>query len=394
MQNFMYCNPARIVFGRGVEKEAGKWIKRTGAEKALIYYGGGSVKKNGIFDTVAAALREQNIEFVEMGGVQPNTLLSFVRKAIDFCRRENVDFILAIGGGSVIDSAKCVAAGTVNDNDIWDFFCGKAGPVENALPVGVVLTLPASGSESNCTAALFNDETLLKRGSFSEAHYPVFALINPETNYSLPPHQTAAGCCDILSHLMERYFTNTPDVDFTDRLLEGAMRSIIYNAPIAMERPDDYAARAEINFAGTIAHNGLFGCGREMCFGAHAIELELTAIYDQISHGAGIALITPAWMRYVRKHNLSRFRQFAVRVWDVDAPYENDDVFADEAIRRYEEWCRRLGLQTRLREAGVGNDHLREMAEKATGGNGTVGHYVPLDAEAVHTILNLAEPAK
>lgn len=390
MLDFMYYNPTRIVFGRGVENDAGTWIQKTGAKKALMYYGGGSIKKNGLFDAVASSLRKSDIDFVEMGGVQPNTLLSFVRKGVEFCRKEKVDFILAIGGGSVIDSAKCVAAGAVNDNDIWDFFCGKAGPVAKALPVGVVLTLPASGSESNLTAALFNDETLEKRGSHSEAHYPMFALINPETNFTLPPHQTASGCCDILSHLMERYFTNTPNVDFTDRLLEGAMRSILYNAAIAMDHPDDYAARAEINFAGTIAHNGLLGCGREMCFGVHAIELELTAIYDRITHGAGIALLTPAWMRYVHRHNPDRFAQFAVRVMDVDPPFENHDAFADESIRRYEDWCRRLGLAIRLGEVGIGDEQFPEMASKATANTGTVGHYVPLDAAAVQDILRMA----
>lgn len=390
MNNFEYFNPTRLVLGKGVEKETGAYVKKHGGSRVLLHYGGGSIKKNGVYDSVTASLKEAGIPFVELGGVKPNPRLSLVREGIALGLREGVDFVLAVGGGSTIDSSKAVATGIANDGtDVWDFFYGPAGTVQKALPVGVILTIPAAGSESSNDMVVTNEDGWYKRNSSSEAIIPQFALINPETNFSLPPYQTACGCTDILAHLMERYFTNVNDADFTDRMLEGAMRSILYNAPQAMERPDDYNVRAEINFCGAIAHNGLLNSGRIGEWGSHLIEHELSAIYD-VAHGAGLAVVFPAWMKYCYKYNIDIFTQFAVRVMDVDLAFNKRDAIILEAVRRLERFFKSIGMPTRLSELNIDGSRLREMADKTATYGGHIGNLHPLTPDDVYEILKLA----
>lgn len=386
MLNFSCYCPTRIVLGKGVETEAGRLIAAAGCKRVLLHYGGASAKKSGLIGRVIASLGEHGLAVVEYGGVRPNTALSLVRDAIGVCRRESIDFILAVGGGSVIDSAKAVAAGTPAERDVWEYYCGKA-TVEKALPIGVVLTLPASGSESNPAGGVYNEDLNEKGGAYAEFLFPVFALINPETNYSLPPFQTACGCCDIFSHLMERYFTNTPEVALTDVLLEGVMRSVLANAATVMKNPEDYTARAELNYAGTLAPNPFIGSGREACFGVHHIERALGAAYDSIAHGAGIGMITPSWMRVVQVHDVRRFSRFSIKVMGV--PADHPEVM-DEGIRRYEAWLDCLGLPRRLSEVKVEKNALPTITAKAVERAGTVGHYVKLDAGSVARILEMA----
>ncbi|MCL2368553.1 MAG: iron-containing alcohol dehydrogenase [Oscillospiraceae bacterium] len=403
MNNFTFSSPTTIVFGRGVEGETGKQSRKYGT-KALLVYGGGSIKTNGVYDKVVASLQEHGVEFWEFSGVQPNPTLSHVRKGIALCREIGADLVLAVGGGSVIDSAKAIAAGAVYEGDIWDFFktdsiklkqAVEAGDdvlvLKEALPVGVVLTIPAAGSEASTAMVITNDEgeANIKRGYNSEAVIPRFAVINPETNYTLPPYQTACGSADILAHLMERYFTNVTEVDITDRLIEGAMQTVLQYAPVAMENPEDYEARAQLNFAGWIAHNNLFSCGRIGDWGSHMIQQELSGLYD-IAHGAGLSIVFPAWMKYVYKHNPERFVQFAVRLFHTNWAFEDKDRMILGAIESLERFFTDLGLPTRLSHAGIGEDKLREMAERAVLYTPTVGNFVKLDADDIYNIYRLA----
>ncbi len=310
MLNFEFYNPARILFGKGMEEQVGKRMAALG-RRVLLVYGGGSIKRSGLYDTVLARLADAGVEVTELAGVQPNPRLGLVREGIRLCRENRLDAVLAVGGGSVIDTAKTVALGACADGDVWDFF-ERLVPVEKALPVGVVLTIPAAGSESSDSCVITKEEGLLKRSCAGEALIPRFAILNPAFTCTLPPYQTACGATDILAHLMERYFTRVDHVDLTDRLLEATMRTVINYTPLALERPDDYHIRAELMWAGTVAHNNLLDTGRIGDWASHQIEHELSALYD-IAHGAGLAIVFPAWMKYVYRADMSRFVQFAVR---------------------------------------------------------------------------------
>ena len=285
MINFEYYNPARIIFGKGAENQVGKEVARYG-KRILLHYGGGSIKRNGLYDRVVASLQAEGLFFVELGGVQPNPRLSLVRKGIELCKEHNVDFILAVGGGSTIDSSKAIAAGVCCKEDIWEYYLNENKQIEGALPVGVVLTIPAAGSESSDSSVITNEEENYKRYIGSEYLTPKFALMNPEVTFSMPANQIANGCSDIVAHLMERYFTTVKHVDFTDRLIEGAIRTILYHGPMALAHPTDYDIRAEIMWTGTVAHNNLLNMGRIGDWASHDIEHELSAQYD-IAHGAG-----------------------------------------------------------------------------------------------------------
>ena len=387
MRNFTYFNITKIVFGRGVEEQAGKEAAKFG-RKVLLHYGGGHIVRSGLKARVEASLREAGLEIVELGGVQPNPRLSLVREGIDLVRREQVDLILAVGGGSVIDSAKAIAMGVPYEGDVWDFYAGKA-EAEESLPVGVVLTIPAAGSESSPSSVITNEDGWLKRGYTGAVLRPRFALLNPELTYSLPPYQTACGVADMMAHIMERYFTNEPEVSFSDHLCEASLRAIIQEAPRAIAEPENYGARANIMWAGTFAHNDLLGNGRLGDWASHDIEHELSAIYD-IAHGAGLAIVFPAWMKYVYKHNPERFVQFAVRVLAVEQDFFNPERTILEGIRRLEEFFSRIGLPTRLEHAGIPDDRLEEMAAKATA-NDThkLGNFLPLGQEDVLAIYKL-----
>lgn len=387
MENFEFYSPTRIIFGRGTEEKVGELTKEYGT-KVLLHYGGGSIKKYGLYDKVVKSLQDAGVDFIELGGVQPNPRLGLVKEGIKICRENDIDFILAVGGGSVIDSAKAISLGVPYEGDVWDFFMGKALPDKN-LPVGVVLTIPAAGSESSNSVVITKEEGLLKRSCNNDINRPVFAIMNPELSFTLPPYQTASGVVDMMAHIMERYFTHQTDVDLTDGLCESMLKTIMKNALIVMEEPDNYDARAELMWAGTLAHNGLVGTGRIGDWASHAIEHELSAMYD-VAHGAGLAVVFPAWMKYVYKHNVNRFAQFAVNVFNVDYDFANPERTALEGIRRLMDFFRRIGMPTNLEELGIPDDRLEEMASKCKRpNNGRLGYFVPLTEEDILEILKL-----
>ncbi len=388
MLNFQFYNPARIIFGRGEEENVGKYTAEYG-KKVLLHYGGGSIKKSGLYDRVIKALKEYDIEITELGGVCPNPVLSLVRKGIQICKTEKIDFILAVGGGSVIDSAKAIAVGAESEGDIWDYFMDQSRKIKSALPLGVILTIPATGSESSTSSVITNEENLFKRSIKSTEYIPKFAILNPELTSTLPKYQIACGCSDILSHLMERYFTQVDCVDFTDRLIEASMRTVILNAPAAVSEQYNYDIMAEIMWVGTLAHNGLLNTGRIGDWASHHIEHELSALYN-LTHGAGLSIITPAWMKYVYKENIDKFIQFAHRVFDIDFAYREKERTVEEMIKRLENWYKLLGLPIRLSEVQIDDSDFKEMAEKCLVGRGKTGNFKKLGFEDICDIYRLA----
>lgn len=386
MLNFEYHNPTKILFGRGYEAQIGRLVRPYGS-KLLLHYGGKSIRQSGLYERVVASLREAGVEFVELGGVQPNPRLALVHEGIELARREKVDLILAVGGGSVIDSAKAIALGAAYDGDVWDFFERKAAP-EKALPVAVILTIPAAGSENSPNSVITNEALALKVGTKHQISRPVFSILNPELCMTLPREQIGYGVCDMMAHIMERYFTHTTHVDLTDRLCEGALRTAMENGRKLMQDRRNYDAWAEIMLTGTLAHNGLLGMGRAEDWGSHKIEHELSAIYD-VPHGAGLAVIFPAWIRYVWKENPEMFLQFAVRVMDVDSSLRDEEGAILEGVRRLEGFFKEMELPIRLHELGIGEEHLEEMAEK-TLLRGPIGGLKVLTAQDVLEILKLA----
>lgn len=386
MQNFSYYSPTEFVFGRGAEEKAGEMIRKRGGTKVLVHFGGGSAIKSGLMDRVTASLEAANIPYVTLGGVQPNPRSSLVYRGIELARAEHVDFILAVGGGSVIDSSKAIALGVPYDGDFWDFFCGKAKP-EKALGVGVVLTLAAAGSEGSKSCVITQEDGGFKRGCGNELNRPKFALMNPEVTYTLPAYQTACGATDMMAHVLERYFTNEKGVDLTDRLCEAVLSAVIKAAPVAIVEPDNYEARAQLMWAGTLAHNDSCGLGREGDWASHQIEHELSARYD-VAHGAGLAVVFPAWMRYQLDHDPMRFAQLAVRVWGCDMDFEYPEKTALDGIARYEQFLKSIGMPTRLTELHVDPADIPAMAEKCKRNNaGRLGFFRPLDTEDIAKIL-------
>jgi alcohol dehydrogenase YqhD (iron-dependent ADH family) len=386
MENFTFRNATKIIFGKDAENKAGAETAKYG-NKVLLHYGGESIKKYGLYDRVLKSLKDAGLEIIELGGVQPNPRLSLVKKGIDLCRKEKIDSILAVGGGSVIDSAKAIASGISYDGDVWDFFTGKA-VLEKIVPVGVILTIPASGSESSGSLVITKEEGLYKRGFVNELLRPEFAILNPEITYTLPPYQTACGVSDIMAHIMERYFTTVMNVDLTDRLCEAALKTVINNAPIVLKEPENYGARAEIMWAGTIAHNNLLSTGRIGDWGSHAIEMEISGIYD-LAHGAGLAIVFPAWMKYVYKKDLKRFAQFAVRVWNEEPDFNDIEKTALSGIKRLGDFYKGIGLPVTLKEANIPYDRLEEMARKCAERK-TIGNFVRLDEADILAILMMA----
>jgi alcohol dehydrogenase YqhD (iron-dependent ADH family) len=389
MNNFTFKNATKIIFGKDTENQVGSETKQY-ANKVLLCYGGGSIKKSGLYDRVLKSLKDNEIDFVELPGIKPNPRLSLVKEGIKLCHENGIKFVLSVGGGSAADTAKAIAVGVPYDGDVWDFYSGKA-QVKEALPIGVVLTLPATGTEASNSSVITNEDGWFKRGLNSEHIRPTFSVLNPELTYTLPAYQTACGAADIMAHTMERYFTNVKNVDFTDRLCEATLRTIINNVPIAIEHPENYDARAEIMWAGTIAHNDLLSTGRIGDWSSHKIEHELSGIYD-IAHGAGLSIIFPAWMKYVYKHDVNRFVQFAVRVWDVDLSYGCYENIALEGIRRMTEFFKRISLPVNLKDGNIEEDRFEEMADKCTDNDAkTVGTFVNLGKKDIIGILNLAK---
>ena len=391
MNNFTFSSPTNVIFGKGNDKEVGKYVKPLG-KKVLLHYGGGSIKRNGLYDTVVESLKAEGLEIVELDGVVPNPRYSKIKEGALLCRKENVDVVLAVGGGSVIDSAKAIAAATLieEDEDFWDDYIMKKRRPVKALPIGVVLTLPAAGSETNRGIVITNDQTQFKRSLGSDYMIPKFAIINPENHYSLPSYQTACGSADIIAHLLERYFTHTTDVDFSDRLIEASLRTMIHVAPLAIKNPEDYNLRAEIAWCGTLAHNGILGKGRTEDWGTHSLQHELGAIYD-ITHGEGLSIMFPAWMKYVWKENPKRFVQYAMRVWNVDYAVEKEEEMILEGIRRTEVFFKELGLATRLSELNIDDSKFEEMAKKMLLGKETEGNFKKMTVEDAVNIYKLAQ---
>jgi alcohol dehydrogenase YqhD (iron-dependent ADH family) len=387
MENFEWDGASRVIFGKGSESQIGKWVKFYGGTKVLLHYGSGSIKKNGIFDKVIKSLKDEGIGIVELGGVKPNPILAKVKEGIELCRKENVDFILPVGGGSSIDSAKAIAVGFYYQGNVWDFAEGKAHPVK-ALPVGVVLTIPAAGSETSRYSVITKEEGLLKRDIIVENFEiirPKFAILNPEFTFTLPPYQVACGITDIMAHAIERYFTRVKNVDLTDKLIEGLLKSVIKNGKIAMKEPRNYNARAEIMWAGSLAHNDLLGTGRSGDWISHRIGVELSAIYD-IAHGASLSIILPAWMTYMYKEYPEPFIKFATNVFGVEYDFENYERSILEGISRLKSFFKEIGLPTSLKEAGIPDDRFKEIAEKTD----KIGEIKKINAMDAFEILKIA----
>ena len=389
MDNFIFRNPTKIIFGKGMENQVGQEIRPYG-KKILLHYGGGSIKKSGLYDKVVASLASAGVEVVELAGVKPNPRLSLVREGIKLCREQKLTAILAVGGGSVIDSSKAIAMGVPYDGDVWDFFTGKAVATE-VLPVGTILTIPAAGSESSTASVITNEDGWYKRGINFEALYPKFSILNPQLAFTLPQYQVACGVSDMMAHVMERYFTNTPNVELMDRLCESTLKTVINNAPKILAQPDHYDGWAEIMWSGTVAHNNLLNTGRVGDWASHDIEHELSAIYD-VAHGAGLSVIFPAWMKYVYKHDIQRFAQYAVRVWNVDQSFWSPEETALEGIKRLKAFYKRIGMPTALQELGITDDRIAEMADKCSSGDtATVGNFIKLGRRDVFNVLTLAK---
>lgn len=388
MNDFNYYTPTRYVFGRGVEAQTGELTRWMGVEKVLLVYGGGSVVRSGLLDRVKASLDAVGVKYCEMGGVQPNPTDDRVYEGIDICRSENLTGIVAVGGGSAIDTAKAIACGVPYEGDFWDFYAGKK-IVEEALPVGVVLTIPAAGSEGSGNSVITKLDGLHKISLRTDsALRPKFAVMNPELTFTLPPYQTASGIADMMAHIFERYFTNTPEVEVTDRVSEGVLKAIITEAPRVMAEPENYDARANIMWCGTLAHNGICGTGRQEDWVSHFMEHELSAVYG-VTHGAGLAVMTPAWMTFMATHNPKKGAQLARRVFDVDI--EDDTQAALEGISRLRTFYASLRLPITLAQLGVDNPDFDLLVKKLHENKGEViGGYYRLTSVETMEIYKLA----
>ncbi|WP_394861671.1 iron-containing alcohol dehydrogenase [Paraclostridium bifermentans] len=391
MLNFDYQNRTRIIFGKNEHRNIGKLIKPY-ANKVLFHFGGQSIKKSGVYEDVINSLLENQIDFVELGGVKPNPRLSLVNEGIELCRKEKVDFILAVGGGSVIDSAKAIAIGVPYDGDVWDFYC-KDIEIKEAIPVATILTIPAAGSESSTGTVITNEEKQLKLSCGCELLRPLLSIINPELYFTLPKNQIANGISDMMSHIMERYFTNTSNTDLIDGLCESTLKTIMRNGSIIINDNKNYDAWAEIALSGNIAHNGLLGLGREQDWASHKIEHELSAIYD-VAHGAGLSVVTPAWMKYVYKENPHMFEQFAINVMGVESTSKSQEEIINEGIEKLKSFYKKLELPTSLKELNINESKLELMAKKSTnfkdGKEILIGGLKKLNWEDVLAIYNLA----
>ena len=393
MINFEFCSPTKFVFGRGAEAKVGALVKAHGGTKVLLHFGGGSVKRTGVYDKVVAALAAEGVAFVALGGVQPNPREALVREGIALCRREKVDFVLAVGGGSVIDSAKAIAFGATYDGDFTELSFGKDAktmtPVPSALPIGTVLTIAAAGSEGSCNCVISLGEKKLKRTITGDRLRPRFSVLKPEFTFTLPPYQTACGLTDIFAHVVERYFTPTPRVTITDELCEAVMRAVVAESAAVMENPEDYEARANVMWAGTVAHNNVCGVGRAQEWSSHGIEHELSALYD-CAHGAGLAVVMPAWMEYVMDADVARFARFAERVWDVRGL--EPAAAAKEGLRRYRAWLKSIGMPLTFDELGARREDIPTLAANLGLKGNTLGLFRPLTEADVREILRLAAP--
>ena len=389
MDNFTFYAPTYFVFGKDMENETGKYVKKFGGSRVLLHYGGGSVVRSGLLDRVKKSLEKEGLTYVELGGVKPNPRSGLVYEGIDLCRKEEVDFILAIGGGSTIDSSKAIAAGAVYDGDFWDYYQG--GIVEEALPIGTITTISAAGSEGSPDSVITKEEGMFKRSTTGEALRPKFTIMNPALTETLPAFQTACGITDIMAHLYERYLTNTEEVEVTDRLIEGLMLTMIHEGPRVIADPHNYQARANIMWAGMMAHNNSCGVGRTQDWASHDIEHELSAQYD-CAHGAGLAVVMPAVFTYNLKHDVMRFAQAAVRVWGCQMNFENPEETAKEGIECLRRFLKSIGMPGNFAELGAKEEDIEKMAHIACHGDartGSLGGFVELHEEDVANIYRL-----
>jgi alcohol dehydrogenase YqhD (iron-dependent ADH family) len=380
MENFDYCTPTRYVFGSDTEQRVGALALEAGAHKALLVYGKGSVVRSGLLRRVKQSLAAEGIAFEELGGVEPNPMDDLVYKGIEMVHAHAIDFLLAVGGGSAIDTAKAIAGGALYDGDFWDFYCGRA-VMQRAMPVGVVLTIAAAGSEGSGNSVITRREGMHKISLRTNVLRPRFAVLNPALTETLPAYQTACGVTDMMAHIMERYFTNTPDCVITDRICEGALMAIIEEGPKAVANPTDYQARANVMWSGTVAHNGMCGVGRAEDWTSHAMEHEISALYG-VAHGAGLAVVFPAWMTYMAAHNPAKIQQYAQRVWGRDT--------AQEGIAALRDFLRSIGMPTTFAELGIDSPDIPTMVSKLHENKGeVVGSYMQLRAEQTAEIYRL-----
>ncbi|CCZ34216.1 alcohol dehydrogenase (NADP(+)) [Firmicutes bacterium CAG:646] len=391
MVNFEYFTPTKVVFGKNAEEKTGELVKAQGCKKVLVHYGGQSAKKSGLLDRICASLEKEGISYVTLGGVVPNPHLSKVHEGIELCKKEGVDFILAVGGGSVIDSGKAIGYGVANEGEVWDFYAKTRIP-EACLPIGAVLTIAAAGSEMSDSSVITNEDGWLKRGCNNNLCRCRFAIMNPELTYTLPPYQTASGCVDIMMHTMERYFTREENTALTDGIGEALLRTVMESAQTLARDPENYNARAQVMWASSLSHNGLTGCGTIGDWSCHQLEHELGGMFD-VAHGAGLAAVWGSWARYVYKEKPERFAQFAVNVMGVTNDFSDPEKTALEGIRKMEEFYRSIHMPTNIRELGVEltEEQVEQLAYKCSFmEKRTIGQFKVLDRNDMEEIYRMA----
>ncbi len=393
MRDFNYYAPTEVVFGKQSEEQVAHLVKKYGGSKVLVHYGGQSAKRSGLLDKICNLLQEEGIDYVMLGGVVPNPRLSLAQQGIELCRKESVDFILAVGGGSVIDSSKCIAYGVGFEGNVWDIYLGKATPT-TMLPVAAVLTIPAAGSEMSESSVITNEDGDVKLGYSNNLSRPKFAIMNPERTFTLPPYQTAAGVTDMMMHTMERYFTKDDDMDLTTDLAEAALRSMKNAIFAVLKNPENYRYRAQIMWGGSLMHNGLTGCGVSDDWATHQLEHELSGMFD-VTHGAGLAAVWPSWARYVMYENLSRFVRFAVNVMDVSNDFTDPETTALKGIEAMERFYHAIGMPINIKELigrEITDGEIKEMVRKCSRGNThTCGCLKVLKAEDMEAIYQMAK---
>ncbi|MFT9487937.1 iron-containing alcohol dehydrogenase [Tepidibacillus infernus] len=387
MNNFTFLNPTKLLFGEGQVANVGREAAVFG-KKVLIVTGGGSVKRSGLFDQVMDHLKSERLAVYELAGVEPNPRLTTIHKGIEICKTEGIDLVLAVGGGSVIDASKAICAGAKYDGDVWDFYIGKA-VVEKALPLGVILTLAATGSEMNGGSVVTNWETQQKLSTGSIHLYPKFSILDPTLTYTVPKDQTVYGIVDMMAHVFEQYFSHTENTPLQDRLCESVLNTVIENAEPVLKNPEDYEARSNLLLGGTMALNGMISMGMEGDWATHGIEHEVSAIYD-IPHGGGLAILFPNWMKYVVDERVEKFKQFAIRVWNVNPSGKTDKEIALEGIEKVREFFNQIGAPSRLKDYDIDDLNLDLMAEKAVEREGTIGRFKKLTKEDVKNILTMS----
>ncbi len=388
MDNFSFYSPTEFVFGKGTEEQCGSLVKKHGGTRVLVHYGSGSVVRSGLLGRVIASLKAEGIEYFELGGVVPNPRDTKVYEGIELCRRENIDFILSVGGGSCIDSSKAIAAGACYDGDFWDFYCGKAD-IAKAIPVGTVLTIAAAGSEGSPNSVITKEQGMEKRGAGSDLLRPKFSVLDPELTFTLPKYQTGCGATDIMAHVFERYFTTTKEVEITDRLCEAVLLTMIKETPRVIADPENYDARANIMWAGMVAHNNICGVGRSQDWNSHGLEHELSGLYD-CAHGAGLAVIMPAWMEHVVDTDVMRFAQMATRIWGVQMDFADPKSTALKGIRAFRSFLHDIGMPINFEELGAKEEDIPVLIEKLGIGDGVRYGFKNLNRADVESIYKLA----